>query len=565
MTTDVVLTGSFRPVITTLTRVERTIEDVTSRLASGLRVQSALDDPSNFFAARALSAEASDFNRLVDSINQSIFTLQQADNGIRAITENIEQAESLALQAVELFQTQDIETVAIITGNVNLSDVQDITNLNNVNNLQEFDVVAGDGEGGTLRATVRIDTGTSGTAFASLLSNLSDGGERLNLQVKLDENGLLQIRSGNNDFFRIEASAGSANLATLTGLGLGEFADSQGNFTALAGRELRTQTLLRTDGGDLAQATDRFRTPTDVTVLSGENGDPFADFRASNTVFNDFYYFGVNGGALEQFGFFADNGTANEAVSLQEYVDNINNNAILNGTINAEFDEETAQIVIRPNSENQTSVQLQLFEFGGNNLATAFNYGGSSSLDQVPAQAGNTTTDSFVFGSIPPEAADDLEEQLADVLSSIEQLVIDSNYRGINLLDGETLTTSFNPDGSNVLNIEGRDLSVTGLGFDQIVFNSLNTANEGVNLVREGLNNVRIYEGSLSNSLSVLRTRSDFTQQRINNLQSGADDLTVADANEEGANLLALQTRQALATTSLSLASESQQSVLRLF
>ena len=51
----------------------------------------------------------------------------------------------------------------------------------------------------------------------------------------------------------------------------------------------------------------------------------------------------------------------------------------------------------------------------------------------------------------------------------------------------------------------------------------------------------------------------------INTLQSGADGLTLADANEEGANLLALQTRQQLSTTALSLASQASQAVLRLF
>jgi flagellin-like hook-associated protein FlgL len=51
----------------------------------------------------------------------------------------------------------------------------------------------------------------------------------------------------------------------------------------------------------------------------------------------------------------------------------------------------------------------------------------------------------------------------------------------------------------------------------------------------------------------------------INTLNTGADKLTLADMNEEGANMLMLQTRQALGTTSLSLSSEAAQSVMRLF
>ncbi|MCB1681383.1 MAG: flagellin, partial [Alphaproteobacteria bacterium] len=76
---------------------------------------------------------------------------------------------------------------------------------------------------------------------------------------------------------------------------------------------------------------------------------------------------------------------------------------------------------------------------------------------------------------------------------------------------------------------------------------------------------VRSFGNSIANDLAIIQTREDFTKNTINNLQEGADKLTVADQNEEGANLLALQTRQTLGVTSLALASQSQQAVLRLF
>ena len=66
-------------------------------------------------------------------------------------------------------------------------------------------------------------------------------------------------------------------------------------------------------------------------------------------------------------------------------------------------------------------------------------------------------------------------------------------------------------------------------------------------------------------NLSTVQIRQDFTKSMINTLQTGADALTLADSNEEGANLLALQTRQQLSTTALSLASQASQAVLRLF
>ena len=76
---------------------------------------------------------------------------------------------------------------------------------------------------------------------------------------------------------------------------------------------------------------------------------------------------------------------------------------------------------------------------------------------------------------------------------------------------------------------------------------------------------LRTESSKLSNNLSIITARQEFTQGMINTLKDGAAGLTNADMNEEGANMLMLQTRQALGTTSLSLASQAAQSVLRLF
>jgi flagellin-like hook-associated protein FlgL len=62
-----------------------------------------------------------------------------------------------------------------------------------------------------------------------------------------------------------------------------------------------------------------------------------------------------------------------------------------------------------------------------------------------------------------------------------------------------------------------------------------------------------------------VQNRQDFTKNMVNTLQTGAANLTLADTNEEAANLLALQTRQQLSSTALSMASQADQAVLRLF
>jgi len=64
---------------------------------------------------------------------------------------------------------------------------------------------------------------------------------------------------------------------------------------------------------------------------------------------------------------------------------------------------------------------------------------------------------------------------------------------------------------------------------------------------------------------STIQTRQDFTKNLINTLQTGSDQLVLADQNQESANLLTLQTRQQLSISALSISNQAQQAVLKLF
>jgi len=94
-------------------------------------------------------------------------------------------------------------------------------------------------------------------------------------------------------------------------------------------------------------------------------------------------------------------------------------------------------------------------------------------------------------------------------------------------------------------------------------------ANSDVNAALTDLNTatstLRSQAKSFGSNLSVVETRQDFTKNIINTLQVGADNLTLADTNLEGANLTALQTRQQISTIALSLSNQANQQVLRLF
>ncbi len=155
-----------------------------------------------------------------------------------------------------------------------------------------------------------------------------------------------------------------------------------------------------------------------------------------------------------------------------------------------------------------------------------------------------------------------LATQFNDLMGELDHLVADSGYQGVNLINGDSLAVKF----------EGSTLTITGvkedaatLGIATANFSSTGGIDSAISNIGAALSTLRTDAASLSANLSVIQTRQDFTQSMMNVLMEGSDKLTLADMNEEGANMLMLQTRQSLGTTALSLSAQAAQSVLRLF
>ncbi|MFZ5474321.1 MAG: flagellin, partial [Pseudomonadota bacterium] len=83
--------------------------------------------------------------------------------------------------------------------------------------------------------------------------------------------------------------------------------------------------------------------------------------------------------------------------------------------------------------------------------------------------------------------------------------------------------------------------------------------------LNRALSTLQDKSSQFAGSIGILQTRDDYLKDLINTHRTGADNLTKADMNEEAANMLALQTRQQLGLSSLSIASQALQGVLRLF
>lgn len=175
------------------------------------------------------------------------------------------------------------------------------------------------------------------------------------------------------------------------------------------------------------------------------------------------------------------------------------------------------------------------------------------------AQSAMSTTDATTRGT--------LADQYDTIQAQITSIATDSGYRGLNLLNAETLTVNFNEDGSSNLDVVGFDATAGGLLLVAATASwATNTDIEtDTALMDTAITTLRTQSQTLSANLNIITTRQEFTDSMINTLQTGADNLTLADMNQEGANMLMLQTRQSLGTTSLSLSSQAAQSILRLF
>lgn len=161
-------------------------------------------------------------------------------------------------------------------------------------------------------------------------------------------------------------------------------------------------------------------------------------------------------------------------------------------------------------------------------------------------------------------------KQYNEILDQIDQLAKDSGYKGVNLLQGNSLKVVFNEDRSSYLTINSTfaDTSDEGLKISRAE-DWTNPDNEAIDAsiseLENAITSLRNMASEFGNNYSIVENRENFTESLINVLEEGSDKLTLADMNEESANMLALQTRQQLAINSLSLASQAAQSVLSLF
>ncbi|MCO4055218.1 MAG: hypothetical protein HEQ16_14455 [Bosea sp.] len=259
--------------------------------------------------------------------------------------------------------------------------------------------------------------------------------------------------------------------------------------------------------------------------------------------------------------------TFTNPMTAQDLVNQINSNTANNNTttgeryINASIDAGGRLVI-----DNTTNGTLQLV-LGGtgvppNSLGTLFG-------TFEPPLPTSTATDTGVIRATTNPTRAKFAEQYNDLLTQITFAARDAGFNGTNLLYGQSLDMIFNEDATTRMVIRGVVFDSKGLGLSpsdtRRNMQSDTEINTGIARLGESIKLIRAQAATFGANNTVATTREAFTKEAVKLLKMGSDGLIVADLNEEGANLLALQTRQQLSTQALSLASQSDQAILRLF
>ncbi|MDD5390009.1 MAG: flagellin [Gallionellaceae bacterium] len=204
-------------------------------------------------------------------------------------------------------------------------------------------------------------------------------------------------------------------------------------------------------------------------------------------------------------------------------------------------------------------------------------------VTQARSAINDTVNSGTVLGGSATGGSSGLTGQYNRLVEQLNNLVSDSSYKGTNFLTSGsvTLTVNLNENATTKIVMSGFNSGASGLAISggggsltvagtsgNLTSGDLETAS-GLNSIEATLNTaistLQTKASELAANLNTLTTRQSFITDMVNTLTVGATKLTEADTNEEGANLLSLQTKQSLGTTALSISNQAQQSILRLF
>ena len=572
------LTSSMRSNLLSLQQTAK-LQDLTqNRLATGLKVNSAIDNPSSYYTAQSLNNRAEDLNILLDAMSQGIQTLKAVNESIEAGTKFLEQAKSVANTGYEqvikdnwsLYTgpvAAEVETEAELINAINntaegsvIVIKNDITLSNNTGiKLKNGQKLVGqnfiDGKGGAAKLTFNFDASTASAIGIDLAENsmLAD--------LKIDYTSSARV-DNRMDFYAVR----NLNQRQTEMRNVDVVCRTDSSSAVVCGAVfIGTGAEIIFDGAiniDLPLAHSEA-----VMGIVSESGDGLL-IQNKNSVLN------ISTAGKWGYGIREVNCILNGTVNIHTAGDI--GFAVSGGLINL------ASSQARLNTNSEKAIALNNISLSGVAGAEVMTAHGIFKMEQDISQPLNAiVSDDLSIRGLLKTGNFDLErlepasysktvqygyaQQFNQILEQYNQLINDSWYKGVNLLKNQDLKVVFNESRTSDLDIKGVDATAKGLGLEQAEWTGSIQVQNSLDQIDSAINQLRLYASEFGNYYQIVTTRENFTNSLINVLTEGADALTLADMNQESANMLALQTRQQLAVNSLSLASQASQSVLKLF
>ncbi|CAK0775520.1 Flagellin-like hook-associated protein FlgL [Azospirillaceae bacterium] len=610
---DVALTSAMRTNLLLLQGVSDKLAKTQNNLATGNKINSALDGPTAYFAAKGLSQRAGDLTGLKDAMGQAINTIKAADKGITAIESLVEQARGLTTAAYGSL------------GNDTASRATRKTLANQFNTLKaQIDKIAEDsgyaGKNMLVGNGLRLDsTGTSRTAVNSITGVSS---ARTTNVVATDTytikvTGDSRLSANSTDVANAEQDRGLVGLKVS-----GKLSATNGNFgdvsieTRGAAGSLRTFTLTDSNEARTIKYFDNTqKAETATTRASRTATSQVSTVSISGTIEQgDVFTVSVKGQIFKYTATSSDTAQQIGTKLAQSIQAKITSGALASSDIATAAAGAGGTIVVTGGISTTTSKDFTITSTATNALSLkvsqsfasgaivsftvdrmamedAVNGGNGVSLIEkdvniqvsVTNIAGTTVTrdgnnargqgklssgeNAFAFDSGTVRMkVDDNNIRLAATVAAAKNI---TTVQQTNASTANDLTVQFNERNSNSITVLSQNVKTDGQGlrldFAQNDWTDRADIDKAVSSIDFAKQTLRQASQSLSTNLNIITTREQFTKDFSNVLVEGANKLTLADQNEEGANMLMLQTRQQLGTIALSLANQSQQSILRLF
>lgn len=602
-----VLSKSVRSSLASLQSAASAAQTAQERLATGRRISSPLHGPTNYFTASDLGSRAQRLSSLLDGMTQSVKALEAARRGIDSLTKLVSLAQSLALETKERRGSGTASSPPFVGGleseipwgaQSNFAAAIQLSDGRRVYSWDGPSTTPGDDLSGygvyftiydqdvTQGPIVQVNSTVAGDQRSQRVAALADGGFVVTWQSALQDGsgsaivGRRYDASGapaGGEFLINTHTANAQQHPAVTGLADGGFVvawesvDQDGSSDGIYGQRFNA-------AGNAVGAEFRANT----TVSGPQNSASIASLSDGGYVVT----WSSNGQDSDgSMGIYAQRYDAAGSAVGGEFQ--------INATIPG--DQKDSNVIGMPNGgfvvswgavqpgSDGDDIYARYFDAGGQPLGDEFKVNSSTADDQfVPRlfvdPAGGFRATWISFGPLmtrtftPAPAAvqsEKLAQRLTEIRTEMAALVADASYGGVALLAGGRLNVQFNEAGASSLTIASGGLSPIDLGLGGALtaaeLGDVDKIDALVTGLQRGLEALASQASSLGSQLSAIQIRHEFTSALIDTLKSGASALVLADANEEGAVLLAARLRSRLAQTSLSLATRSDESVLRLF